>query len=865
MLKVRMTAGIVVAIFLLSVLAGYGAGDDLNTIHISPQQKTVVPGEVFTININITAYTPVSSAACDISFDPAILQALNITNGGMFEVWLGELEGVADIDNVNGTINYIFAFSGTGHTGEGVFAQITFQAIAPGTSEIIISNPIIHGQSPPDIAVVNGQVDVTGSHLSYSPTFHNFGDMSEGQTDSTTFDIWNSGTGTLTYSLSESCDWVLVIPTSGTSTGEHDTITVNIDTTGLSPGLHICTISITSNGGSGTFTVQVNIVAGAILSYSPTSHDFGSMLAGQTDSTTFDIWNSGTGTLTYSLSESCGWVTVTPTGGTSTGEHDTITVNIDTTGLSVGVHTCDITITSDGGSGTFTVQVTIVADTTPPEINNIDASPSPQTINGYVNISCTITDNVGVDEAKVFITYPDASVHEFDLLLQRGDYYFTQQYTVAGIYEYYIYAKDVNGLDTASRILQFEIIETDEVPPVITDVAVSPALQDFGEDITISCNVTDNVGVADVRIRVTYPDDSIQNFSIYQNHTGDMFYSIKSYQLMGAYEFYIYAVDTSGNGNVSSVYGFEIDDLSPPVIENVSADPPTQNVGDHVNISCTVTDNVEVDEVFLIVIYPDDSHINISISHTDSVYFSNRAYSLIGTYEFYLYALDTSGHSIQTESHTFEMQDLTPPEVEIVAPATGAKVGDDVLIKWNATDNAANTTLLITIKYSPNNGITWHNIVTDTENDGEYVWNTTGLDDSNEYLLEISAKDASNNVGKAISDEFTVDNTVPSIIIEKPEGGKMYVFDREVLPLVCKKAFIIGKITVQATPSDTLSGIAKVEFHVDGTYKAQVTTSPYEWTWDEKIFGAHTIKVTAYDNAGNKIEKEIEVFIINPL
>ena len=765
MLKVRMTAGIVVAIFLLSVLAGYGAGDDLNTIHISPQQKTVVPGEVFTININITAYTPVSSAACDISFDPAILQALNITNGGMFEVWLGELEGVADIDNVNGTINYIFAFSGTGHTGEGVFAQITFQAIAPGTSEIIISNPIIHGQSPPDIAVVNGQVDVTGSHLSYSPTFHNFGDMSEGQTDSTTFDIWNSGTGTLTYSLSESC----------------------------------------------------------------------------------------------------GWVTVTPTGGTSTGEHDTITVNIDTTGLSVGVHTCDITITSDGGSGTFTVQVTIVADTIPPEINNIDASPSPQTINGYVNISCTITDNVGVDEAKVFITYPDASVHEFDLLLQRGDYYFTQQYTVAGIYEYYIYAKDVNGLDTASRILQFEIIETDEVPPVITDVAVSPALQDFGEDITISCNVTDNVGVADVRIRVTYPDDSIQNFSIYQNHTGDMFYSIKSYQLMGAYEFYIYAVDTSGNGNVSSVYGFEIDDLSPPVIENVSADPPTQNVGDHVNISCTVTDNVEVDEVFLIVIYPDDSHINISISHTDSVYFSNRAYSLIGTYEFYLYALDTSGHSIQTESYTFEMQDLTPPEVEIVAPATGAKVGDDVLIKWNATDNAANTTLLITIKYSPNNGITWHNIVTDTENDGEYVWNTTGLDDSNEYLLEISAKDASNNVGKAISDEFTVDNTVPSIIIEKPEGGKMYVFDREVLPLVCKKAFIIGKITVQATPSDTLSGIAKVEFHVDGTYKTQVTTSPYEWTWDEKIFGAHTIKVTAYDNAGNKIEKEIEVFIINPL
>ncbi len=590
------------------------------------------------------------------------------------------------------------------------------------------------------------------------------------------------------------------------------------------------------------------------------------MLEGQVDSTTFDIWNSGTGTLTYSLSESCGWVTVTPTGGTSTGETDTITVNIDTTGLSVGVHTCDITITSDGGSGTFTVQVTVVADTTPPQITDIDASPSPQTINGYVNITCTVTDNAGVDEVDVFITYPDTSVHTFDMMVsQLDDYYFIQQYAMAGTYEYHIYAKDINGLDTTSGIFQFEIIETDWIPPVITDVAVSPALQDFGQNITISCNVTDNVGVADVRICITYPDDSIQNFSIYQNHTDNVFYSIRSYGMMGVYEFYLYAIDTSDNINVSPVYNFEIDDLSPPIVESINAIPPVQNVGDHVNISCEVTDNVEVEEVFLIVTYPDASHINISMSHTDGMYFSNRAYPMLGVYEFHIYAIDTSGHANQTATHTFEMQDLTPPEVEIVAPATGAKVGDDVLIKWNATDNAANTTLLITIKYSPNNGITWHKIVENTENDGEYVWNTTGLDDSSEYLLEISAKDASNNVGKAISDEFTVDNTAPSLTIEKPEGGKMYIFDREVLPLVYNKAFIIGKITVQATPSDTLSGIAKVEFSVDGTHKAQVTASPYEWTWDEKIFGAHTIKVTAYDNAGNKIEKEIEVFIINPL
>jgi hypothetical protein len=53
---------------------------------------------------------------------------------------------------------------------------------------------------------------------------------------------------------------VEVNPTSGSSTGEHDTITVDIDTTGLSEGSHTCGISISSNGGSGTFTVTVNVV-----------------------------------------------------------------------------------------------------------------------------------------------------------------------------------------------------------------------------------------------------------------------------------------------------------------------------------------------------------------------------------------------------------------------------------------------------------------------------------------------------------------------------------------------------------------------------------------------------------------------------
>jgi len=213
--------------------------------------------------------------------------------------------------------------------------------------------------------------------LSYSPSSYNFGNVAQNDAGSTSFEIWNSGQQTLTYSLSKSSSWVTVTPTSGSSTGEHDSITVSIDTTGLSLGSYTCPVSISSNGGSGTFTVYMTVVTPTpLLAYSPVSYDFGGMTAGKTSSTTFEIWNSGTGTLTYSLSKSSSWVTVTPTSGSCKKEHNTITVRIDTTGLSLGSYTCPVSISSNGGSGTFTVYLTvippIVLDQQQTQYNNVN-------------------------------------------------------------------------------------------------------------------------------------------------------------------------------------------------------------------------------------------------------------------------------------------------------------------------------------------------------------------------------------------------------------------------------------------------------------------------------------------------------------
>ena len=200
----------------------------------------------------------------------------------------------------------------------------------------------------------------TEAELSYDPYVYNFGVVQEGQTYQTTFEIWNSGDGTLVYSLHDNYDWLTYSPTQGESTGEHDTITVTIDTTGLG-GTYYGYIYISSNGGSGAFQVIFYIPSGAELSYYPTSHDFGLIQEGQTYQTTFEIWNSGDGTLNWHLSDEYNWLTYSPENGENNPfePHDIVTVYVDTTGLLPTVYVGEIEITSNGGNATFVVTFAI--------------------------------------------------------------------------------------------------------------------------------------------------------------------------------------------------------------------------------------------------------------------------------------------------------------------------------------------------------------------------------------------------------------------------------------------------------------------------------------------------------------------------
>jgi len=101
--------------------------------------------------------------------------------------------------------------------------------------------------------------------LSRSPTFVNLG------TTGTigTFEVWNSGGGALTYTITDNKTWIQASPTSGSSSGEHDTITVSVNRSGLPPDTYSGIVTITPSTGSPQYVDVFMEVSGT-----PATDDF---------------------------------------------------------------------------------------------------------------------------------------------------------------------------------------------------------------------------------------------------------------------------------------------------------------------------------------------------------------------------------------------------------------------------------------------------------------------------------------------------------------------------------------------------------------------------------------------------------------
>jgi len=212
-----------------------------------------------------------------------------------------------------------------------------------------------------------------------------------------------------------------------------------------------------------------------------------------------------------------------------------------------------------------TMQIDVVSpgfdDNTPPEISSVLAIPSSTAQDGYVNVTCDVTDNVDVDTVMVNISGP-AGFTTVNVTMNEGSYYYNATYTHVGTYDYFIWANDISDNRNMSTGNSFVIEDsTTTTPTVISNIdRITSKVLDtdpaFGW-VNITCRVTDNNNVRHVYLNIINPDSSnncLEMSPIESNKYG--LNSSNAFQKPGDYTYYIQSVDDNSNTVNSVAYSF---------------------------------------------------------------------------------------------------------------------------------------------------------------------------------------------------------------------------------------------------------------------------------------------------------------------
>lgn len=131
--------GTLLLFFLFSTVVAHAA-----TLSISPHEKSVPIGDVFTVDIILDT----EGSATDgvdihyLRFDPILLEVQDaVTRKEGIQIQTGSIytsTKINSVDNIQGTIDFTkITIGGETFTGSDTLATVTFKALTPGTAELI--------------------------------------------------------------------------------------------------------------------------------------------------------------------------------------------------------------------------------------------------------------------------------------------------------------------------------------------------------------------------------------------------------------------------------------------------------------------------------------------------------------------------------------------------------------------------------------------------------------------------------------------------------------------------------------------------------------------------------------------------------
>ena len=161
----------------VSTLAGLGLSGAAPVL--SAGSATVNVGDMVTIPISIGGAAGLTSFQFDLAFIPSIVEVLSfddtstdfattaISQGGQSDRDTGFIDNTGG--SSSGVADSMSGISGSGLTPAGVLVDITFDALSPGISQLILSNAFLTDGDVPlssasgDFVLQNGEITVSGT------------------------------------------------------------------------------------------------------------------------------------------------------------------------------------------------------------------------------------------------------------------------------------------------------------------------------------------------------------------------------------------------------------------------------------------------------------------------------------------------------------------------------------------------------------------------------------------------------------------------------------------------------------------------------------------------------------------------------
>ena len=187
---------------------------------------------------------------------------------------------------------------------------------------------------PPRMTVSPAQIDV------------------DGQAGWVSFTVTNSGGSTLTWSVSEACSWVTPLSPTGGTLGAKESASFSVlYTENPAAASRQCTIRVdapTAAGGPKNVLLTQAVLGTATLGVTPSERTLGPAEG----AFTFEVSNTGSGSLTWVLETPCAWVTnIFPNGGSLTrGQSAAVTVNYGKN-EDAAPRSCTFTVSAPGAEG----------------------------------------------------------------------------------------------------------------------------------------------------------------------------------------------------------------------------------------------------------------------------------------------------------------------------------------------------------------------------------------------------------------------------------------------------------------------------------------------------------------------------------